>query len=64
MSTNVLVKDAVKYSGKYVAIKSFKDKTVLGSGKNPAKVMERAKAKGAKDPIIFYVPKKNSIHIY
>ncbi len=64
MPANILVKNVAKYSGKYVTTRSFKSKEVLTSGKDPTKVLERAKAKGVKDPVIFYVPKKDSVHIY
>lgn len=64
MKTAILVKDSKRYGGKYVAIRSVKNKEVLSSGKDPSKVYDKAKDKGAKDPIIFYVPKKDSVHIY
>jgi hypothetical protein len=64
MSRNILVKDGDKYGGKYVATKSFKDKKVISFGKNPSKVFEKAKKKGVKDPVIFYVPEKDMVHIY
>lgn len=64
MKENILIKDPAKYSGRYVATRSLKNKEVLSSGKDPVKVFERAKAKGARDPVVFYVPKKNSVHIY
>ncbi len=64
MKANILIKNAARYSGKYVAIRSLKNKEVLSSGKDPVKVFERAKAKGARDPAIFYVPKKDLVHIY
>ncbi len=64
MSRNILVKDGDKYSGQYVATKSFKDNKVISFGKDPSKVLEDARKKGAKDPVIFYVPEKDMIHIY
>jgi hypothetical protein len=43
---------------------SLKDKKVLSSGADPAKVFSEAKSKGAKDPVVFYVPEKDMVHIY
>jgi hypothetical protein len=64
MPDNVLVKDGEKYGGKYVATRSFKDKKVISFGPDPSKVFNEAKKKGAKDLVVFYVPKKDSVHIY
>jgi Family of unknown function (DUF5678) len=64
MPSNVLVKDGEKYSGKYVATRSFKDKAAVCSGKDLVDVLNRAKAKGVKDPVVFYVPEKDMVHIY
>jgi len=64
MPSNILVKNAEKYGGKYVATRSFKNKNVLSSGDDPTKVFNEAKSKGAKDPVIFYVPEKDMVHIY
>jgi hypothetical protein len=64
MPHNILVKDAEKYGGKYVATRSFKDKKVISSGSDPATVFEEAKKKGARDPVVFYVPEKDTVHIY
>ncbi len=64
MKAAILVKDSKRYGGKYVAIRSVKSKEVLISGKDPSKVYDKAKDKGAKNPIIFYVPKKGMVHIF
>ncbi|MBM4135624.1 MAG: succinyl-CoA synthetase subunit alpha [Nitrospira sp.] len=64
MPSNILIKDGDKYGGKYVATKSFKNKKVISFGTDPLKVFEEAKKKGAKDPVIFYVPEKDTVHIY
>ena len=50
-------------SGKYVATRSFNDKKVIASGKDPEKVIAKAE-KICKSPVIFFVPRKNAIHIY
>ncbi len=64
MKASVLINDIEKYSGKYVATKSFLDKNVISSGKNPVKVYNAAKKKGINDPVIFYIPEKDVVQIY
>ena len=64
MPETMLIKDGDKYGGKYVATRSFKDKTVLCAGTNPVEVVKEAKKMGAKDPVLLYIPKKGMIHIY
>ena len=64
MTTNVLVKDAAKYSGLFVATPSFTSKDVISSGKDVKSVLEEAKSKGADDPVVFYIPEKDMVHIY
>lgn len=64
MTAVVLVKEAHKYSGKYVATRSFRNKTVISSGDDLVTVYESAKAKGAKDPVVVYVPKKDEVQVY
>jgi len=62
--TLVSKKDSKKYSGRYVATASFEDATVITSGKDPARVHATAKKRGAKDPVVFYIPQKDMVHIY
>lgn len=64
MANMVLLKDGEKYSGQYVATRTFRDKTVLSAGSDPSEVFEEAKSKGADDPVVFYVPKKDIVQIY
>lgn len=64
MGTKALVTNRKKYEGKYVATRSFKDKKAICSGSDPATVNSCAKEKGVKDPVVFYVSKKNKVHIY
>ncbi len=63
MVTKVLVKTD-KFKGRYVALKSFKDNTVVGSGKGPKTALKEAERKGFKDPVLVYVPEKEFVHIY
>ena len=64
MATKKNMSISVEYAGKYVATCSFNDSTVVASGKSPGAVRERAVRGGAKNPVVFFVPKKNSVHIY
>ena len=61
---NVLLKDGKKYSGQYVATRSFKDKKVVSHNVDIDKVFSDAKEKGVDAPVVFYVPNKKMVHIY
>ena len=63
MSPQVLVANK-KYIGKYVAMKSFTDRTVVASGKDHDGVVDRAQKKGIMFPVVIFVPEKDMIHIY
>ncbi len=52
------------YEGKYVALRSFVDRTVVACGDNPENVMEQARKAGCGEPVIFYVPEHNIILVY
>jgi hypothetical protein len=58
-----LINNGQQYRGKFVATSSFNDKKVIASGKDPQKVIESA-CKHCESPVVFFVPKKNAIHIY
>jgi hypothetical protein len=53
-----------KYNGKYVALNKIGDSKVISSGKNASRVHSAAKKKGHKNPIIFFVPEKDTAHLY
>lgn len=59
----ILVADN-RYDGKYIALKSSQDNTVVGSGENPQEALDEAKEKGVVNPFLFYVPDKDMIQIY
>lgn len=63
MQKHILVKDD-KYEGKYVAFTSVIDHTIIAQGKNPKVVMEKAKANGADQPLIMFVPHKKTSFCY
>jgi hypothetical protein len=53
-----------EYNGRYVAMKSFDDNTIVGVGDNPEKALEEAESRGFKNPILLYIPEKDIVHIY
>lgn len=53
-----------KYNGRYVAIKDFKEGTVISDGKDPQEAYEKAVEKGFNDPVILFVPYKGMAQIY
>ena len=63
MRPRVLIRDE-KYQGQYVALKSFDDNTVVGSGKTLASALKNAEAHGEPHPVILFVPKKGVVQIY
>ena len=63
MQPMTLVSDS-QYEGKYVALKSFKDNTVIASGKAPVDALKEAEKKGFADPVVVFVPQSNMTHIY
>ena len=60
---NILLKTN-EYVDKYVALKSFKDATVVAHGINPEHVMEDASSKGHPNAVIVFVPENKVSHIY
>lgn len=53
-----------EFNGRYVAVKSFDDNTIVGVGDNPEIALKEAEAKGFKDTVLVYVPEENIVHIY
>ena len=64
MTQNIFIKDSKKYEGKYVATKSFHHFDVIASGNDPADVLSQVRKTGIKNPVVFFVPESNMIHIY
>ena len=52
------------YEGKYVAMRSMSDRTIIASGSNPDAVMKQANKKGVTDPVIFFVPNHDITLVY
>lgn len=53
-----------RYLGKFVALRSFADKTVIAAGKNAEKVIAAARRKGVASPVVFFVPKADMVCLY
>jgi hypothetical protein len=54
MGVQVLVADD-KCEGKYVALRSFADNTVLAVGETPEGVLQKAAEAGAREPVLVFV---------
>lgn len=53
-----------EYNGRYVAMKSFDDPTIVGVSDDPEAAMKDAASKGYSDPVLLYIPEKEVVHIY
>jgi len=53
-----------EFNGRYVAMKSFEDNTVVGVGDDPEKALNEAAEKGFKNPVLLYIPERDIVHIY
>ncbi len=52
------------YEGKYVALRSISDRTVVASGDDPEAVMQEARERGVAHPVIFFVPSHDITLVY
>ena len=52
------------HEGKYVALRSVADRTVVASGDDPEAVMQEARARGAAQPVLFFVPSHDITLVY
>ena len=53
-----------EFNGRYVAMKSFEDNTIVGVGNDPAQALKDAEVKGFWNPVLLYIPEKDIVHIY
>ncbi len=53
-----------EFNGRYVAMKSFDDNTIVGVGDDPNEALKDAEVNGFKKPVLLYVPEKDTVHIY
>lgn len=59
-----LLIDSEKYQGKYVALRSYTDNTVVAFGDKPEKVIDAAVEAGTEQPVIVYIPKHDMTYVY
>ena len=53
-----------EFNGRYVAMKSFEDNTIVGVGDDPEKALKDAESKGFANPVLLYIPESDVVHIY
>jgi microcystin degradation protein MlrC len=53
-----------EYNGRYVALKSFEDNSIVGVGDDPESALKDALAKGVDDPVLVYVTEADTVYIY
>jgi hypothetical protein len=53
-----------KYEGKFVALRSLTDNTIIAYGDDPSEVISLAADKGVEEPIIFFVPEADVRYAY
>ena len=56
--------DQIKYGGQFVCQLSFKDRTIIASDVNPSEALTKAREKGCKYPVIFYMPKPGEKFVF
>lgn len=64
MSKTAAVKSPAAYEGEFVSLKSFSSKAVVSHGKTLAAVFKQAQKMGVKKPVVYFVPRKNSINLF
>ena len=52
------------YAGKYVALRSFEDNTVVCCGDDPLHVIDEARKAEFPNAVLIYVPEKDTVGIY
>jgi hypothetical protein len=58
-----LIKNS-NFAGKYVAMRSFSDHTVVGEGTTPKEAFDKASKKGHKNLVVTFIPIKDMVQIY
>ncbi|MEE8360051.1 MAG: DUF5678 domain-containing protein [Candidatus Omnitrophota bacterium] len=58
------VLDNNKFNGRYIAMKSFADHSVIGDGATPEEAYIKATKSGCQNPVITFVPVKGMVQIY
>jgi hypothetical protein len=53
-----------QYNGKYIALKSIENNSIVGSGNTPTEALSEANIHGVLNPFIMYIPTKDMVQIY
>jgi len=53
-----------KYNGKYVALASIDDNSVVSHGDTPEEALKKARENGVQNPFLLYIPDEDLVHIY
>jgi hypothetical protein len=64
MTPTAFVNNPDLYWGEYVAVKSFTDREVVSHGEIPLDVVNEAKEKGFKEPVLLFIPEKGMLNVY
>lgn len=64
MENVVVLVDSNDYDGRWVALKSFEDRTVVGVGDDPGAALEEARSKGVQDPLLVFIDEPGTVHIF
>lgn len=51
-----------EHAGRYVALRSRDDNTVVGFGDTPVRAVQAAQENGCASPILFYVPERPVVY--
>lgn len=63
MRNTVVINVGLKHGG-VVALRSVREPSVLASGRDVKSVMNKLTATQTKEPVLFFVPKKNARLVY
>ena len=59
-----IIKVSKKYINQYVAFPSFNSKKIIAYGKDPSRVIKKARKRGFQNPVIMYIPDPDVTYIY
>jgi len=60
----LIIAPEAEYRGKYVALQSFQNKSVVASGFNAKSVLEEAKLRGFSAPVIVHIPAEKTLNLF
>ena len=60
----LIIASGKEYRGKYVAVRSFVDNSVVSAGDSVCDVVDRAMECGVDSPVIVHVPAKKTLRLF